>query len=352
MAIIKVLHILQSSEFSGAENVVCQIVDMFRNNNNYEMAYCSPEGKIDEVLRKRNILYFPINRISIGYLNEIIDLFQPDILHTHDALASVLAAMTHGKRKIIAHIHGNHLNMRKVTIKALLVKLFAYRFSQIIWVSHSSYDNYYFRKYVKDKSIILPNIILKEDIERKLMEDSNTYSYDCVVLGRINDIKNPLRALKIFEQVMKEKKDLSVAFIGDGDLMQACKEFIIEHKMQQNIVMLGYRSNPIKMLAGSKILVMTSIYEGTPMSALEAMGVGLPIISTPTDGLVDLIVNEVTGYYSDEDTELAKKILEVLSSEETQHRMRENTLKRFDYLVNVEKYKNSIVKIYQNALEG
>ena len=47
---MKVLHILASNRFSGAENVVCQIVDMFKGE--IEMAYCSPDGDIRNSLKE------------------------------------------------------------------------------------------------------------------------------------------------------------------------------------------------------------------------------------------------------------------------------------------------------------
>ena len=55
---MKILHLLQSNRFSGAENVVCQIIRMFENEPNIEMVYCSRDGQIREALNERNINYF------------------------------------------------------------------------------------------------------------------------------------------------------------------------------------------------------------------------------------------------------------------------------------------------------
>lgn len=44
------------------------------------------------------------------------------------------------------------------------------------------------------------------------------------------------------------------------------------------------------------MMIMTSLWEGTPMCALEALAMGIPIVSTPVDGLCDLIENGKNGF--------------------------------------------------------
>lgn len=348
---IRVLHILQSNQFSGAENVVCQIINMFRSCENYEMAYCSPDGQICEILREKGIKYFPIKKLAVREINAVISQFHPTIIHAHDAAASVISTLAKGSIPLISHIHGNHLNMRKAGLKSILVKYLSAYWSKIIWVSQSAFEDYKYNKFVTEKSLVLPNIILKEDIMRKLEMDEKGYDFDCVVLGRINSIKNPMRAISIFEDVITHLPDLKVAFIGNGDLEEDCRKYVKKLKIDSNIFFLGYMNNPLKALAGSKLLVMTSIYEGTPMSALEAMCLGIPIVSTPTDGIVDLIVQNQTGFYSDKNEELASMILELLTHADEYKKMCSSTRKRFDELMDVSRYKNELANIYSHALE-
>ncbi|MFR2721860.1 MAG: glycosyltransferase [Thomasclavelia ramosa] len=53
-------------------------------------------------------------------------------------------------------------------------------------------------------------------------------------------------------------------------------------------------------MAKSKLMIMTSRTEGTPMSALESLTLGKPIVSTPTDGLNELITNNINGFLSND----------------------------------------------------
>ena len=55
---MKILHILSSNKYSGAENVACQIIALFREED--DVAYCSPDGQIADALKERNIKFIPL----------------------------------------------------------------------------------------------------------------------------------------------------------------------------------------------------------------------------------------------------------------------------------------------------
>ena len=55
---MKIMHLLATNSFSGAENVVCQIIDMYKNDKNLDMVYCSPNGKIKNKLVEKNIKFY------------------------------------------------------------------------------------------------------------------------------------------------------------------------------------------------------------------------------------------------------------------------------------------------------
>ena len=93
---------------------------------------------------------------------------------------------------------------------------------------------------------------------------------------------------------------------------------------------------------------MTSIYEGTPMSVLEAQAMGIPVISTPVDGLKKIIRNDYNGFLSDKDKILVDKILEILSINKKYEEMKRNSLYESRKRNDVESYIGQIKKIYDN----
>ena len=83
------------------------------------------------------------------------------------------------------------------------------------------------------------------------------------------------------------------------------------------------------------------------MVALEAMALGKPIISTPTDGMVDIIDNEKNGFLSNSDSELVNKIIEILNDEEKYLSMSNYVKHKSDEVNNIQIYCEKMRKIYE-----
>ncbi len=109
-----------------------------------------------------------------------------------------------------------------------------------------------------------------------------------------------------------ESRDLKAAIVGTGELEDECRQLCRELGIQDNVQFLGFQSNPMKMVSCSKALVLTSRWEGTPMCALEAMALGTPVVSTPSDGMKDLLTDGVSGFLSQDDQVLAQDLLEMM----------------------------------------
>ena len=86
---MKVLHVLSTNKYSGAENVVCQIIKMFPNE---EMVYCSPDGDISSQLKDFNVKFLPINKLSYNELKKVVQDFNPDVIHAHDLRACMVVS--------------------------------------------------------------------------------------------------------------------------------------------------------------------------------------------------------------------------------------------------------------------
>ena len=194
---MKVIHLLCSNRFSGAENVVCQIIRGFKKIENFEMFYCSKEGKNKETLENKNIKWIKMNKFSFIELKKIINEYNIAIIHAHDIKASLLASLFSNKCTIISHVHANHENMRKINVKTVLYNLVRNRFRKIIWISNSAFDNYVFKEKIKNKSKILYNVIDEKEIFEKASLDEYQDDYDVIYLGRLTYQKNPLRLISL-----------------------------------------------------------------------------------------------------------------------------------------------------------
>ena len=343
---MRIIHLLQSSKFSGAENVVCQIISMMENAD-VEMAYCSCDGQIREALSERNIKFLPINNLTVREVKRIIKEYKPDIIHAHDMRASFIAALACGRIQLVSHVHNNNFDSRGISAKAIAYLFAGFKAKKIFWVSDSSFNGYAFHKVLKKKSEVLYNIININALYSKMSLDKNTYTYDVVYLGRLTEQKNPNRLLRVFRGLVDELSDVKIAVIGTGELEGETHEEAKRLNLESNVTFLGFQSNPYKILHDSKLMIMTSLWEGTPMCVLEAMSLGVPVVSTPTDGVKVVVENNVTGFLGETDKEIMDFCKAILTNPTTRADMSTASIERARELMDIDTYKKRILEAYR-----
>ena len=343
---MRIIHLLQSSKFSGAENVVCQIISMMENDD-VEMAYCSCDGQIREALYERNINFLQINNLTVREVKRIIKEYKPDIIHAHDMRASFIAALACGRIQLVSHVHNNNFDSRGISAKAIAYLFAGLKAKKIFWVSDSSFNGYAFHKVLKKKSEVLYNIININALYSKMSLDKNTYTYDVVYLGRLTEQKNPNRLLRVFRGLVDELSDVKIAVIGTGELEGETHEEAKRLNLESNVTFLGFQSNPYKILHDSKLMIMTSLWEGTPMCVLEAMSLGVPVVSTPTDGVKIVVENNVTGFLGETDKEIMDFCKAILTNPTTRADMSTASIERARELMDIDTYKKRILEAYR-----
>ena len=344
---MKVMHVLNSRIYSGAEKVVCQIIKSFREDG-VEMVYCSPDSEIvRKMLSEQDVTFLPMESMSVKNLRRVMDEQKPDLIHAHDMRASFFSALCCGNIPLVSHIHNNAYDARGLSPKTVAYLLAGFRAKHILWVSNSSYEGYAFHKLFAKKSSVLYNIIDTEQIFEKKAQDENTYDYDMIYVGRLTFQKDPQRLMRLCARLKESKPDLKVAIVGTGELEAEVKDLCKELDIQDNVNFLGFQSNPIKMVHDSKAMILTSRWEGTPMCALEAMALGTPVVSTPSDGMKDLIDDGINGYLTDEDAVMAEKLLKIMNDPAHREMLSENTKKKFAQINDAPKYKEAISACYR-----
>ncbi len=343
---MKILHLLQSDRFSGAENVVCQIVGMFRDEPGTEMVYCSRDGQIREALAERGVTFVPIRDLNVREVRRVLREQKPDIIHAHDMRASFVAALCCGRTPLISHIHNNNFDARGLSVKSVAYIPAGLKARHIFWVSQSSFSGYVFHRLFAKKSSILYNIIDIDALYRKMQTDPNTYDYDILYIGRLTYQKNPQRLMHVLKKVTAQVPEAKIGIIGTGDLEDETKAVYRELQLENNVDFLGFRENPLKMLHDAKAMVMTSRWEGTPMCALEALSLGVPIVATPADGLCDLITHGENGFLSDDDDTLAEKLCEIITQEDLHQHLSENAKTQMRKKMDIQAYAETIRTAY------
>lgn len=283
---LNVLHLLSSNKYSGAENVACTII----NNTQENSYYCSLNGPIEENINEKHISFIGLNKFRVKDLKKVIKEYNIDVIHAHDYKASFLASFVGNNVKVISHLHSNFDFAKKWNIYTIVYNLVQKRFYKIIVVSKEILNDCVFKKSIVNKTEVIENVVDPVGI-KQLSKEYKTPKYDLIFVGRLIDIKQPLLFIDIVNNLKKKNKDIKACILGQGDMYDSCKEKILADNLTNNINLVGFKSNPFPYVKNSKLEVLPSKYEGLPMSTIEAMILGVPVINSGVGGLSSMFKN-------------------------------------------------------------
>lgn len=152
--------------------------------------------------------------------------------------------------------------------------------------------------------------------------------------------------MELCARAKARKPDFRLAVVGTGELEEETKALAARLGLEENVAFLGFQSNPMKMLSDSKCMILPSRWEGTPMCALEAMALGVPVVSTPTDGLLDLLDEGENGFLSDDDAVLAEKMVLLASDPALRERLSRSAAEKASRINDIQTYKNALSSWY------
>lgn len=346
---MRIMHVLNTGGYSGAENVVITIINEMKNNN--EIIYVSPDGKIRKYLEENNIKFIPVKKVSIKEINRVKKEFKPDIIHAHDFSASVICSIIAGKTKMISHIHCNPLWIKKVNLYSILFLFLGKKTSKILTVSEAIKKEYVFSKFLKNKIICVNNPVDTESILKKVNIKEAIKEYDICCTARISKEKNPYKFLSIIGELKKKMPNITAIWIGDGELKSDMDKKIKELNLENNIQLLGFQKNPYSYMAKSKVFLLTSNWEGYGLVAFEALTLGLPCVVSNVGGLPN-IVDCDCGVVSNNIEIMIEELEKLLNNKEYYNKKSKKAIEKSKEIDNINGYIHNLECIYRKCLEN
>ncbi len=298
---IKVMMIVPAIGTGGGEKVAITIAK-YIDRKRFELLMVSlyPQQKTiyEQDIIEGNINLKYLNKHSgvdfriIKELREAIKEFQPDIIHTH--LYVVPYVLLAAPRKIIKY-HTVH-NIAEKEAEGLL-RVFmriAYFVGNFIPVTISPFCKQSFVElygYKKDVSCILNGIDVKKF--KPMPTKHDVFKFICV--ARFEPQKNHALLVKTFAEVHKIHSDTVLELVGDGYLRNEIENMVLELNLGDAVIMNGISSDIVGKNNSADVFVLASDFEGLPVSVLEAMACGLPIISTDAGGTHDIVISGENG---------------------------------------------------------
>ena len=150
-------------------------------------------------------------------------------------------------------------------------------------------------KHLQNKSIIIPNPVL--NLGNLHYQFDKTYNKIAFVARFELIQKRQDLAIQAFSKVLRFYPNMKLYFYGDGKDEEQCKDIVKELNINDSVVFCGKVENPLEKLLDSYMFLLTSDYEGIPNALIEAMSLGIPVISTDCSpgGAAQLIENNKNG---------------------------------------------------------
>ncbi len=297
-------------------------------------------------------------------LVQIIQEFQPDIVHTHAAKAGAigrLAAYNCGVPIILHTFHGHvfhsYFSQLKTRIFLEIERFLARKSTKIVAISNIQKQELceQFKVAPCKKFEVVPlgfdlerfqiNLLERRIAFRKKYE---IHKEDLVIgiIGRLVPIKNHHLLIQAFAEVQaKTHKNLKLVIIGDGELREELERFSNSLKLnisnstaaKSDVLFTSWITDIESALPGLDIVALSSFNEGTPVSLIEAQAANVPIISTRVGGIEDIVLEGETAVLSENNNleEFSTKLLELVEDDSLRRRMKikgfEHVYERYSY---------------------
>lgn len=325
----KVCMIVQDKMVKGGIAAVISGYYGSKLEQDYEMIYVESYkdgGKLTKLI-KGIYGYFKFAKVLL------VD--RPDLVHIHSSFGPsfyrklpFIYMASWANIPIINHIHGADFSVfyeQASEKKKQLIKSTYEKCSKLIALSDEWKER--LRRIVpEEKIVIIENYsVLHKDAlaERENRETNNTVLF----LGEIGHRKGCYDIPEVVARVKEKIPNVKFILAGAGspEDEQAIKQLVMEKDIQENVEFPGWvrGEEKDKLLREADIFFLPSYNEGMPMSILDAMGYGLPIVSTNVGGIPKIVVSNRNGYvYQPADCErMADALYETLSNTAMRRKM-------------------------------
>ncbi|MFC4735147.1 glycosyltransferase [Bacillus daqingensis] len=288
--------IIPSLRKGGAERVVSRLSYLFSqkgykvniclfDDNNIDYPYEGELFSINSPSKKG--IFKALNILLRTYrLNKYKNEFKPNvIMYSFGNSANLINVLTTNKQKTIISIRGfGNLNKKNNLVHFFhiwILKYIFFRSNAILSVSKdlTHYININHKLTIK-KTYTIPN---GYDINNKLIKQERTNDkFTFVTMGSYRPEKNYNTLLEVMKLLKANQIDCKLIILGKGDDYQTynIRNQISRLGLENSVELVGYHSNPEKLLSTSDCYVLSSISEGFPNALVEAMNCKLPIVST------------------------------------------------------------------------
>jgi glycosyltransferase involved in cell wall biosynthesis len=392
---MKILHIIPTLSKGGAERLVLDIVKKLNSLNNIDarLVIFRADIKYDVSEIKQLISIVPSSvqlsfikkwKINVSNLQECIDNFKPDIIHTHLFEAELVSRFCkYPKARWFSHVHDNLVQFKNWSWSNLTkVSKTNWYEKQVLLKQYKNNGGTHFiaiskhtESYINSVQFKYPVTLLHNAIDVKRFQKPADFNKSCtdsgsspvenqplasalninpqpqpstlslINIGSFVPKKNQTFLLDIVIELSEREVHANCLFLGDGPLKMEVMNKAKELGILDQCNFLGNVENVEEYLWQSDVYIHTASYEPLGLVLLEAMAAGLPVVTLDGAGNRDIMINGKNGFLIENQNpeEFADRILEVYQNKEISD-FNTEFAKKFD----IESYCEKLLNLYDH----
>jgi len=304
---LKLLYIITKADLGGAQANVFDLIKTFHSECEIHLA----AGCIGSLTDDVTAIGIPVHIIpnltrQIQFLGDLLCIKQcvdlihtikPNIIHAHSGKAGIIARVAGRLCSVLtiytAHGWGFSPGTPKLRrLIALIAEIIlAPITTKIICVSESD-RQLALRLGVGNRQNLTTIYNGVCDIQPPVVPDTGN-SVRLIMVARFNEQKDQATLLKAIAQL--SNLPIHLDLVGSGVSLEACKALAGSLKIDHQVSFLGDRRDVPELLSQAQVFILSTHYEGLPISILEAMRAGLPVIATNVNGIPEEVLHDRTG---------------------------------------------------------
>ncbi|MGB3262084.1 glycosyltransferase family 4 protein [Paenisporosarcina sp.] len=365
---MKIVQVITRMDTIGGAQVHVRDLSNRLVAEGYEVSIITGERLDSSLEIDQNITYFQSLSLkravhpyydvrAIFEVRQLLKRTKPDLVATHSSKAGLIgriAARSLGIPTVFT-AHGwaftegisSEKRMAYITIEKVLGKIT----DRVITVSN--YD-----RELAISNGVLPNHKIKTihngvlPLKKTLPAEDKANSFiNILMVARFDVPKRQLDLIQACEKIKHLPWQLS--FVGEGTQLTEAKHYVQIHHLQERVRFYGAMKSIESPLRDSQIFVLLSDYEGLPLSILEAMQAGLPIIASEVGGVKESVIDKENGFLIPKQNHeiLIKRLTQLISDASLREEMGKRSKELFNEQFTFEKMYFQTTRVYQNVVD-
>ena len=343
---MRIACLLYTGHYYGAENITLLFAKHM--STRHDVWYCSPEGRINGFLEEAGVTHVPVGKVSVKSVKYLMKKLKPDIFLVLDNKASMICALA--GVPFVSYQQNNWPFISSYNIFSLGMLYYCKRAKKVIGLTDFIIEEFKFSKYIRDKYITIGNVVDLSHVKKLAGDIPQDKKYDLSYFGRLTEQKNPELFLSVVKRLTQTHPETTAVMVGGGEKDDELKSLAAQLGISGQVTFTGFLTNPFEVIKQSKMLVMTSRYEGFCIAAFEAMALGIPVIASRVPTL-DRNIDDSCGALCSNEDEFYKVIAGLFDDDEAYREKSQGALERAKVFGDVDNYISEMEKVCLEAVD-